>query len=125
VSREHSRLLQEYVERFNQRDWDGLRDLISADARMRVVDRYAGSFAESPYFGRYEALTTPWRMALAEVDGELTVITLDQHDGAWVPRSIIRVEISNDRVVAVADYRHCPWVLAAAGSVVVDSAYLA
>ena len=125
VSREHSRLLQEYVARFNQRDWDGLRELISADARMRVVDRYAGLVVESPYFGRYKALTTPWRMALAEVDGELTVICLEQHDGAWVPHSVIRVDTSEGRVVAIADYRYCPWLLAAAHSLNIDATYLA
>src|SRR5688572_5585625 len=30
-----SELLQLYVDRFNRRDWDGLRELISADARIR------------------------------------------------------------------------------------------
>jgi RNA polymerase sigma-70 factor (ECF subfamily) len=36
---ELSRLLHLYVERFNQRDWDGLRELITADASLRVADR--------------------------------------------------------------------------------------
>src|SRR5205807_3380389 len=39
---EMSRLLHLYVERFNRRDWDGLRELITADARLRVADRFAG-----------------------------------------------------------------------------------
>jgi RNA polymerase sigma-70 factor (ECF subfamily) len=39
---ELSRLLHLYVERFNQRDWDGLKELISADARLRIADRFAG-----------------------------------------------------------------------------------
>jgi hypothetical protein len=30
---ENKKILQLYVERFNRRDWDGLRELISADAR--------------------------------------------------------------------------------------------
>src|SRR5437899_5007267 len=37
---ELSHLLHLYVERFNRRDWDGLRELITADARLRVADRF-------------------------------------------------------------------------------------
>jgi RNA polymerase sigma-70 factor (ECF subfamily) len=61
--------LARYVERFNRRDWDGLRELVSGDTRVRVADRYAGRFADSPYFGRYDRMTTPWRLRLADVDG--------------------------------------------------------
>jgi len=43
-----SRLLHLYVERFNRRDWQGVRDLTSADARLRVSDCYAGLLADSP-----------------------------------------------------------------------------
>lgn len=124
TSPETSQLLLQYVERFNQRDWDGLRELIAADARMRVVDRFAGAVLDSPYFGNYQRRTTPWRMALADVDGVLTVISMDQRDGAWVPRSIVRLDVADDRVVGIADYAHCPWVLAAAGSVVIADTYL-
>src|SRR5438552_17178763 len=35
---ELSRLLHLYVDRFNKRDWDGLLELITADAQLRVVD---------------------------------------------------------------------------------------
>jgi RNA polymerase sigma-70 factor, ECF subfamily len=42
---ENKQFLQLYVDRFNHRDWDGLRELISADARLLVVDRYSGSVA--------------------------------------------------------------------------------
>lgn len=34
------RLLRLYVERFNRQDWDGLREPISADARLLVADRH-------------------------------------------------------------------------------------
>jgi RNA polymerase sigma-70 factor, ECF subfamily len=37
ISPEASRLLHLYVERFNERDWDGLRQLIAADATLRVA----------------------------------------------------------------------------------------
>src|SRR5882724_1657379 len=71
---ELSRLLHLYVERFNQRDWDGLRELITADARLLVADRFAGPLADAPYFGRYERMTAPWRMAVGEVEGQMAVV---------------------------------------------------
>jgi RNA polymerase sigma-70 factor (ECF subfamily) len=32
--------MQLYVERFSRHDWNGLRELISADARLRVADAF-------------------------------------------------------------------------------------
>ena len=40
--------MQLYVERFNRRDWDGVRELISADARLHVADAFAGKLADAP-----------------------------------------------------------------------------
>ena len=54
---EVAKLLHLYVERFNRRDWDGLRELIAADARLREADRFAGRVVDSPYFGNYERWT--------------------------------------------------------------------
>jgi RNA polymerase sigma-70 factor (ECF subfamily) len=118
---ETSRLLHLYAERFNRRDWKGIQDLATTDARLRVADRYTGSLAEAPYFSRYERMTTPWRMASGSVDGEPAVITLRQHDGQWQAHSFVHVEMEDDRIVRVVDYLHCPWVFAAAASVTVDS----
>jgi RNA polymerase sigma-70 factor (ECF subfamily) len=113
---EMSWLLHLYVERFNQRDWDGLRKLITADARLLVADRFAGPLTDAPYFSRYERLTTPWRMVVGEVDGEPVVISLRQENGNW-SRSIIRVDLTDGLIARVVDYWHCPWVMAAAGDV--------
>jgi RNA polymerase sigma-70 factor, ECF subfamily len=43
-------LLRLYVDRFNRRDWQGVRELVSADARLTVADYFAGRLADSPYF---------------------------------------------------------------------------
>jgi RNA polymerase sigma-70 factor (ECF subfamily) len=119
VSPELSRLLHLYVDGFNKRDWDGLRKLISSDARLRVADRFAGAIDESPYFGNYERQTVPWRLAVAEVDGELTVVALRQHTDEWRPDSVVRLEVIDQHIMRIVDYTHCPWVLSAATSVVV------
>ena len=119
VSPELSRLLHLYVDRFNKRDWDGLRELISADAQLRVVDRFAGPIDKAPYFKNYERQTVPWRLAVAEVDGELAIVALRQHRDEWRPDSLARLEVIDQHIVRIVDYAHCPWVLSAAASVVV------
>jgi RNA polymerase sigma-70 factor (ECF subfamily) len=120
-----SRLLQQYVDRFNQRDWDGLRELIAADARLLVADRFAGKLEDSPYFGRYARVTSPWRVAVGEVDREPVIIVLrPAANGAtgWIPLTIARLDVdaSGDRIIRIADYTHCPWVLASAASLSFD-----
>jgi RNA polymerase sigma-70 factor (ECF subfamily) len=118
---EKSRLLHLYVERFNRRDWDGLRELITADARLLVADRFAGPLTSAPYFARYDGMSIPWRMAVGEVDGEPAVFNLREVDGTWAPHSVIRIEVTRSRVARVADFAHCPWLLAASGRFSVSS----
>jgi len=114
---EAEQLLGLYVERFNRNDWDGLRELITDDARVRVADIYFGPLTGSPYFGRYQRLTTPWRVVVGEVDGEPAVIVLEPGPGGWAPQALVRVELSEGRIVGITDYTHCPWVLSSAESV--------
>ena len=122
VNPELSRLLYLYVDRFNKRDWEGLRELVSADAQLRVADRFAGPIDESPYFGNYERQRVPWRLAVAEVDGELAVTVLRQHRDEWKPDSVVRLEVIDQQIARILDFAHCPWVLPAATSVVVANA---
>lgn len=116
---ENQKILHLYVERFNNRDWDGLRELISADARLLVADRYAGPFADGGYLGVYSRMQVTWRLTIGEVDGEPSIVLLHMRDGAWEMEGIIRLDIaSNGRIERISDYQHCPWVLTA-GSIVV------
>ena len=70
-----------------------MRELISADARLEVVGRYANRLADSPYFARYEQQPVPVRMALGEIDGEPVVIALEPDGDTWRPRSPVRFEL--------------------------------
>jgi RNA polymerase sigma-70 factor (ECF subfamily) len=115
---ELSRLLHLYVERFNRQDWEGLRELISADAQLRVADRFAGSFATAGYLGVYSRWKTPLRLAVGNVDGEPVAIVHSWEGNRWMPTSLVHFEVANHQIAHIADYIHCPWVLAAATSVV-------
>jgi len=111
-------LLDLYVERFNRHDWDGLRELISADARLDVIDRFRGRLDESGYFGVYERWTFPWKMAVGEVDGATVVIMLQRGVDTWTPHSVLRLDVINQHVEHITDYFHCPWILEATTSTI-------
>jgi RNA polymerase sigma-70 factor, ECF subfamily len=114
ASPELVQLLGLYVERFNRRDWQGMRELISADARLTVTGRYEGRLLDSPYFSRYEQWPEPLELALGEVDGEPTVIVLERVAEAWRPRAPVRIEVVDRRIARITDYFLCPWILEAA-----------
>ncbi len=120
---ENKMILQLYVKRFNSRDWDGLRELIAADARLLVADRFSGRLAEAGYFGVYSRMKQTWRLALGEVDDEPSIILLNLRKDAWEIDGIIRLDIAADgRISHISDYQHCPWTLTA-GSIVVRESF--
>jgi RNA polymerase sigma-70 factor, ECF subfamily len=120
VSPELSRILDLYVDRFNKRDWNGLRKLISADAQLRVADRFAGPIDEAPYFANYERQVVPWRLAVANVDGESAVLVMHRHEDVWSPYSVARLEVIDQHIARIVDYAHCPWILPLAITVAVS-----
>jgi RNA polymerase sigma-70 factor (ECF subfamily) len=115
---ETTELLRLYCERFNQHDWDGVRELVSADARLLFANGFAGRLADAPYFSKYETVPDPWRMAVGEVDGEPAIVRETWESGAWRPASVIRIELAGGRIARVCDYFWCPWILPAASSFV-------
>lgn len=122
VSPELKRIMQLYVERFNRRDWDGVRELVSADARLNVAERFAGKFSEAPYFFNYDRWPWPWKLALGEVDGQPVVIVLRRGADTWTPHSATRLSVTGGHIDRIVDHIHCPWVLSAASSVALAKA---
>jgi len=115
---ELKRVLKLYIERFNRRDWDGLRELISADAQLRVVDAFVGRLADSPYFSNYERWSMPWKLGLAEMEGETVVVVLRRDVDTFTPYSFVRLHVSGQQIDRILDYSHCPWIASLAEDVV-------
>jgi len=111
---ELAQIMRLYVDRFNRRDWDGVRELISADARLNVADRFAGKFGEAPYFFNYDRWPWPWKLALGDVDGEPVVIILQRGADTWATYSAIRMRVIGEKIDRIVDYIHCPWIVPAA-----------
>lgn len=122
VEPELLRVMKLYVDRFNRRDWDGARELISADARLWVADRFGGKFADAPYFVNYERWPWPWRLAIGDIEGEPVIVIARSHDGEWMPHSVIRMRLGAGKIERIVDYIHCPWLVPAALSDYSDGA---
>jgi RNA polymerase sigma-70 factor (ECF subfamily) len=116
ASPELKRVMQLYVDRFNRRDWDGVRELISADARLNVIDRFAGKFGDAPYFFNYNNWPWTWKLALGEIEDEPVIIILQRGADTWTTYSAIRIDVASDKVRRIVDYIHCPWLIESAES---------
>lgn len=119
VDAELTRVMKLYVDRFNRRDWDGVRELIGADSRLTVADAFAGKLGEAPYFKNYERWAIPWKLATGEVDGEPVVLILQRGTDTWTPYSVVRLKVIGQHIDRIVDYAHCPWVISMADSVTV------
>jgi RNA polymerase sigma-70 factor (ECF subfamily) len=117
ANQEVTRVMHLYVERFNRRDWDAVRELISADARLNVADAYAGKLVDAPYFSNWDRQSMPWKLAEGKVDGEPAVIILHRGPDTWTPYSVVRLGVLGQHIERITDYVHCPWVLSPATSI--------
>jgi RNA polymerase sigma-70 factor (ECF subfamily) len=102
--------LARYAELVGARDWDGVRALLADDVRLDVVSRLqrTGRGEVSSYFTNYAQLSG-WRLAPGWLAGEEVIVVFGD-GGAGVPTYFIQVRFAGDRVVAIRDFRHVPYI---------------
>jgi RNA polymerase sigma-70 factor (ECF subfamily) len=99
-------LVERYLAAFNRRDWDGVRALLSDEARLDVVRRIEGPFGEANYFTNYGSLSWAWKLEIARVDGIEAIVHYCEIEGEWVPRSVVQLGVDGDEIALVRDYVH-------------------
>jgi RNA polymerase sigma-70 factor, ECF subfamily len=108
-------VLRLYVESFNRRDWNAVRKLIHADARLRITNIFAGPL-EGQYFANFSAFPHPWRLVVGELDEEQVVFLL----GGWIPEArpsaVVRFDLRDSLIEGIRHYTRCPWLFNAAES---------
>jgi RNA polymerase sigma-70 factor (ECF subfamily) len=109
LDHEQRRLLENYVESFNRRDWDALRRLIQADARIEIVG--VTETTSATYFSNYTALAWEWKLSLARVDGEPLIVHWRKAGADWVPLAATRLWWRDGKVVRIRDYAHVDYLL--------------
>jgi len=110
-------LLDAYVDRFNRHDWDGLRALIQADARLELVGEASGTMLDigKNYFSNYSRLTDEWRFTVEPVGNEITAVHWRRLGGEWRPWSAIRLWWQSGKVVRIRDYVHVDYLWISSG----------
>jgi RNA polymerase sigma-70 factor (ECF subfamily) len=103
-----------YVALFNARDWDGVRALLAEDVRLDLVSRAKrnGRREVSSYVTNY-AQIADWRLAPGSVDGR-EVITVFRSRSDARPSYFIELELVNQQVTRIKDFRYVPYILAEA-----------
>lgn len=108
-ARPPSPTIARYAALFNARDWDGLRAMLSEDVRLDLVSRSQRvGPAVGEYFTRYGA-ASDWHLVPARLDGR-EVIAVFRHRDDERPAYFIELELRDDRVVFIRDFRYVPYI---------------
>jgi RNA polymerase sigma-70 factor, ECF subfamily len=108
--------LSAYVERFNARDFDAIRDMLAQDVQVELVTktRMKGrTEVGGRYFGNYSK-ADDWHLDLGLVDRRPAVIARDPHDPTHRPVYFILLHWTDGHVATIRDFRHAPYVIEAA-----------
>jgi RNA polymerase sigma-70 factor, ECF subfamily len=105
--------LSAYVERFNAREFDALRDLLAEDVQVELVTRtrLKGRVEVSGrYFDNYSR-ADDWHLAPGFIDRRPAIVARDPRDPARRPTYFILLRWTDGHVATIRDFRHAAYVI--------------
>lgn len=114
-------LLAAYVDRFNERDFDAIRDMLGEEVRLELVarTRLNGRKEVGTYLHNY-AGTKDWHLVPGLVDGRPAVLVHQPGDASARPSYFVLLEWEGGKVLAIRDFRYARYAIEAAEVVVLD-----
>jgi len=109
-------LLAGYIDRFNARDFDTLRDMLADEVQLDLVSRQRrrGRAAVGNYFTNYGRITG-WAARPGFVERRPAALIYDADDPARTPRYFVLLEWSAARrVMHIRDFRYARYVIESA-----------
>ncbi len=105
--------LSAYVEHFNARNFDAVRDMLADDVRLEVVarTRLDGKPAVSTYFGNYSQVHD-WKLAPGLVEGQPALIVFDPERPEATPEYFVLLEFDGSKIRSIRDFRHARYAVA-------------
>jgi len=110
-----------YVDRFNARDFDAIRDMLADDVRLHLVNKtaVAGRTEVERYFSNYDRVHD-WRLQLGFVDRSPAIIVSDPRDSLGRSSYFIVLEWAGERISNIRDFRHALYAIEAAEVILVE-----
>jgi len=108
---ERSRLAA-YVDRFNARDFDAVRNMLADDVRLDLVAklRMSGRSEVGNYFGNYSRIAD-WNLVPGLVDGRPAALVFDPGDKSGRPTYFVLLEWGGDGLVNIRDFRFARYAI--------------
>jgi RNA polymerase sigma-70 factor (ECF subfamily) len=100
-----------YVEHFNARDFDAIRNMIADDVSLDLVNktRMNGKAEVSKYFGNYSKVHD-WLLKPGLVEGRPVILVFDPGAPSSEPKYFMLLRWDGDKVATIRDFRHAPYV---------------
>jgi RNA polymerase sigma-70 factor (ECF subfamily) len=114
-------LLAKYVDRFNARDFDTVRDMLADEVRLELVNRTLlnGKREVGRYFHNYTE-ATDWHLAPGLVDRRPALLVRDPRDPSAAPAYFVLLQWDGHKLTNIRDFRHARYVIEGAEVVVPD-----
>ncbi len=106
-------LLARYVERFNARDFESLRQMLTDEVHLDLVGRtqlHGAANIAANYFHRYSNVYD-WRMSLGTVEGHPAILAYDLNQPSSDPAYFILLTWNNNQVASIRDFHYARYVL--------------
>lgn len=105
-------LLAAYVDRFNARDFDAVRDMLADEVRLELVNktRLNGRQEVGRYFHNYSAIRD-WRFVPGFVDRRPAILVCHPDDLSARPAYFVLLQWTDERLSGIRDFRHAPYAI--------------
>lgn len=106
-------LLEAYVDRFNARDFDAVRDMLAEAVRLDLVgkSRLSGRSEVSRYFTNYSKIHD-WHLAPGFVDRRPALLVRDPADPSAGPTYFVLLGWAGDRIMTIRDFYYARYAVA-------------
>jgi RNA polymerase sigma-70 factor, ECF subfamily len=110
-SAEQQATLRRYVDLFNDRNWDGLRALVTEESRLDIVSRVQQRLIDAGYVERYAEITSSedMRAEAGYVDG-VPAIAIFRPSSSAVPAYFMLLESTGGTISLLRDFRYIPYI---------------
>lgn len=106
-------LLSLYIDHFNARDFDAVRDMLASEVQLDLIGRLKLQGApqvHNEYFYNYNLLHD-WQFALGMIEGHLVMVAYDPQGDSSNPTYFVLIKWDGDQVSEIRDYRYARYVM--------------